>query len=758
MSRSLDPILRPLTPLLLALGVGAVLLTVDPSAFNPFRDTKEHFFLYTGGLLGFVLALRLISDPQARRAGWFLIPLLPLFAIATWRGWQSLDPSVGLAGFLDTPLGAYQWRIYSSGLAACFFFWLAASDPLTTRRGVLFGRFFLVLALVQAAGVGIEILGETLGREWRIFVGSASIEVGAEETKTAFFGSLGNSNFLAGHLAILFFAALPSLSYIRRPTKPYGGFASVPWIVLFGVLSIILACRSKGALLALVLGGIVYTLGKGRLREPSPPQSRRFTGWKAALAAGGFALLLVVVIGGAFREDWRSTLSLRGESLSKRVFLAYTGLHLFKESPLLGVGPGEFRLRFLDALSEILASENGEAFRSRVENLKSFKPVHLHNDPIELLVEWGIVGYGSGLLFLTIVLLQSLRRMRFDSPEAARMRLAALSGFAAAVGYSLFEFPFHLPPHLSLAAVLLGLSAAPSAGGLRRSFSIFGLLAGIVVALLAVLLVLQGLRLCAASHLAQAAWTSPKSKVSEVNLAYDQIRRASVLDPGSSEIGLMLGQFQWRIQKRPGDAVNTLRRYEVISDDPLFTILQAQIALEDRRFQDALRAISPLAGIADFLPGVGGIQGQIARELSRPEEAAEAFLRDIRATARFPNPERINPDLPGLYLRYGDVLEALGKYREAVWQYEAYNRLIAERGSSIPVGFLRLGQIYRDRFSDLETARTYFQKALESAEKHSTSAEIQVIREEIRRLNELIRQIRTQPPPAEVLNEKAEEK
>lgn len=758
MSRSRNRVVRNLSPLFLVLGVGAPLLAVSPEAFNPFRDPKEHLFLYSGGLVAFLLALRLTFDPHSRRAGWFLTPLLPLLAIALWRGWEVLDPGSGWMDVFNDPRAAYLWRIYTSGLAAGFLFWMAASDPHSARRGSLFGRCFLILAVVQVLGVMVEILGHSLGKEWRLFVGLSSIEVGAEETKTAFFGSLGNSNFLAGHLAILFFAALPSLLPPRRPAKLPHAFAPVPWAVLVGVLTVILACRSKGALLALVLGGIVYTLGKGRLREPSPRQSRRFTGWKAALAAGGFALLIVVVIGGAFREDWRSTLSLRGESLSKRVFLAYTGLHLFSESPLLGVGPGEFRLRFLDALSDILASENGEAFRSRVENLKSFKPVHLHNDPLELLVEWGMVGYGSGLLFLTVVLLQSFRRMRFDAPEAARMRLAFTAGFAAAVGYSLFEFPFHLPPHLSLAAVLLGLSAAPSAGALRGRFSYFGLFGGALVALLAVLLLLQGLRLCAASHLAQAAWTSPKSRISEVNQAYDQIRRASALDPGSSEIGLMLGQFQWRIQKRPGDAVNTLRRYEVISDDPLFTILQAQIALEDRRFQDALRAISPLAGIADFLPGVGGIQGQVARELGRPEEAAEAFLRDIRATARFPNPERINPDLPGLYLRYGDVLEELGKYREAVWQYEAHNRLIADRGSSIPVGFLRLGQIYRDRFSDLETARTYFQKALESAEKHSTSAEIQVIREEIRRLNELIRQIRTQPPPAEVLNEKVEEK
>ncbi|MCA9415400.1 MAG: hypothetical protein KC917_03980, partial [Candidatus Omnitrophica bacterium] len=94
----------------------------------------------------------------------------------------------------------------------------------------------------------------------------------------------------------------------------------------------------------------------------------------------------------------------------------------------------------------------------------------------------------------------------------------------------------------------------------------------------------------------------------------------------------------------------------------------------------------------------------------------------------------------------------LGQDLEATWQYEKFNELTTERGSSIPIGYLRLGRIYRDRFSDYESARLYFEKALESAEKHASAVDIRMVKEEIRALNQLVRQVREQfnleAPPA----------
>ncbi|MCA9446442.1 MAG: O-antigen ligase family protein [Candidatus Omnitrophica bacterium] len=741
-----------LSPLFLMASVGVTLFTVDLHTLQPFRDVKESLLLYGGALCALLLSLSLIVSPAARRSLFWLIPLLPIFAIGGWRWFESTGGSFHSAGGFGAE-SSFILRIYSFGGAALVLFLLAASLNLDVRKARFLTFSLGLFALVQCLGVSVEILGHWLGHEWHPFLGSASIQPGGGELKTTYFGSLGNTNFLAGILAMLFFPSI-AIRFPRRGSLLNG----LRWLAPVLILAIILACSSKGALLGLLIGGGVYLIAN-RLGQSTSKASDEKKETGSGFRHRGLALaILIVVVGlGVFilegrRRDWGSTLALRGESVSKRLFLAYTGLHSLSDSPWIGIGPGRFRLDFLDSVGDILQSPEGMAFRSRVQNLKSFKPVHLHNDPLEMLVEWGAVGYATILVFVISAGWVGVLRMRGDPPELRGRRLGWIGGFFAGVGYSLFEFPFHLAPHLTLAAILLGLSVAPAWPFPRtvKRWSIVPL--ALVLIALSIGLLIQSNRLFLAARLAQAAWDSPKSSKAEVNRAYDQVNRANLLDPGNGEIGLLLGQFQWRIQQRPSDAIQTLRQAAQISDDPLVSILQGQIALDESRTQDALRAIAPLEGIADYLPGIGYIQGQIAQSLGNTEQAAEAYLRDIRATSRFPNPEQISPDPPGLYLKYGSVLEDLGQYLEATWQYEKFNELTTERGSSIPIGYLRLGRIYRDRFSDYESARLYFEKALESAEKHASAVDIRMVKEEIRALNQLVRQVREQfnleAPPA----------
>ncbi len=740
---NLDRFVARLSILFLLLGIGSTLFIVDTGTLKPFRDPKEFFILQAGGLLGILLAVRFLINSDARRSLVWLIPLVPLGSLGVWRM---------SSAWLDGPSAAYGagpnlefhyiLRICLFGLATFIFFLIGAGQTLKQKQARRVTFFLVLFGLVEVLGVFVEITGDILGKEWHPFLWQATIETDQGELKTSYFGSLGNTNFLAGYLAILFFVVLPVRSHKSMGASPIAGM-HLP----LAILIVLLVCLSKGALLGLAFGGLIYGIAnlmlKKNLRFSRHEKRSGPLAWKVApLVLIGLFFFSAIVIEKGYRKDWTSALTLRGESISKRVFLAYTGLEMLKESPYVGIGPGSFRLQFLETVGEILESDRGEAFRSRVQNLKSFKPVHLHNDPLEVLVEWGIVGYGSMAAFVVIAFFVAFRKMGKDPPGLAKRRAGWIAGVSAGLGYSLFEFPFHLPPHLVLSAALLGLSVASTGSASKERFSGWGSVPGLLTGILSVLLLYHAVHLGVASHLAQAAWSGPKTKKSEINQAYDRAKLASLLDPANTEIALLLGQFQWRTQNRPSDAIITLRKAAPISDDPLISLLQAQIALDQNRIQDAIRAITPLEGVADFLPGVGFIRGQIAQRLGNEPDAADAFLRDIRASSRFSNPETVTLDLPGLYLKYGDVLESLGNYREAVWQYEKYNDLIEERGSSIPIGYLRLGQIYRDQFSDYQSAKQYFEDALESAEKNASHIEIRAVKDEIRRLNELVLQIR----------------
>ncbi|MCA9449993.1 MAG: O-antigen ligase family protein, partial [Candidatus Omnitrophica bacterium] len=477
---------------------------------------------YTGGLGGLCLALSLIFVGTARRTLVWLVPLIPLLGIAASSFYSSLDRSAGgIAPFALTVESYYILRIYSFGFAALILFLLAASQDLFKRRTWVIPLGLILFAWVEVFGVGIEILGTWVGKEWHPFLGMALIESEAGELKTAYFGSLGNTNFLAGYLAMLFFPVLPALSPHpslnpgKEKTRSIGGVFR--WALPLLLLGAILACRSKGALLGLLFGAAIYFIAKGLAKRSStlaPKQvAHRWRG-RGAVATGGVVVVLLLASSLLFfnrsvRNDWTSALSLRGESISKRVLLAYTGLHMLSDSPWVGIGPGSFRLQFLESVGEILETEAGEAFRSRVQNLKAFKPVHVHNDPLEVLVEWGIVGYASILLFILSVLVSAIAKLRADPPGIRARRLGWIAGFCAALGYSLFEFPFHLAPHLALASVLLGLSIA-SASTLRSGGFRWSILPGIGIAfLLSLFLLYQGVSLGLASHLAQAAWANP---------------------------------------------------------------------------------------------------------------------------------------------------------------------------------------------------------------------------------------------------------
>jgi len=730
--------------ILLLAGVCLVALVVDTSGAKPFRDEKIALYLWASGAVGLILAFRSISGVPLPRTVRLLAFLFPLLCLAATR----LGSSLGTTGVYDlgeTGFSAqtdYILRQYAFALAAVLLWLGAASLRLTEKRCLIVWTVLVTISVIEIVAVGVEILGEVLDRGWHPFLAGVFVAERQSGLKTIYFGSLGNSNFLAGYLAILFFVVLARSLVIG---KQLGRLLVFVLTVATG-LEIVL-CRSKGALLGLLVGAACFVClralnarGEGATSSRMPHRAKAIGVVVVCLLFLGLCSVLFFTQTAGEKDkyvsQWLNVADLRGESLSQRILLAYAGLEMWKEAPWLGIGPGEFRLQFLPMLASLQEGEQGPAFKARVERLRSFRPVNIHNDFLQMLVEWGIVGYASFAAFVAALLVGAARAVIHSEKETRWFRIGALSGCVAGLTYALFEFPLHLPSHLGLLAVLSGWLLAPDPPPLHRAPTgktrrIFRGLTGASIAAIALYLLVRGTGIFAASEIAGEAGRFSGGKQTDALAMLTRLKKATQLDPGNAEWRLKLAAFQWELQDQRNQAVETLRRGGPLSDDPLFRLLEAEIWLDTNQVARANQAIAPLRSIAPYLPGVGFVEGRIAEARGAKRAAMAAYSQDVSALAI--HPEIPHPQLETLYLRYAMVLEDLGYDRDALRQYEK----LVSIAPDYPLPLVRMGRVYRDRIHDYPTARGYLQRALEAANEDSTSADSLEIRKELEILTNL---------------------
>lgn len=228
------------------------------------------------------------------------------------------------------------------------------------------------------------------------------------------YGTLGNPDFVAAWLC----ATLPLYAAVPPP-----GRKRWLWAVALALqTAAILATGSRVFLVAFPAMAAAFLL-----------TDRRRAKWLAA----GLPLAAMLV--------WLSPARPLGVTVEGRMYLASVAASHWRAIPLLGFGPGAFRLQFVPWQVEWLRA------RSEDHGARQFAgPVdHAHNDYLELAVEYGPVGLGAFLL-LSGVLLR--RRPR---PPGVWGGLAALLAIAAV------DFPFHRAAEWSLYWLLLGIHNEP---------------------------------------------------------------------------------------------------------------------------------------------------------------------------------------------------------------------------------------------------------------------------------------------------------
>jgi O-antigen ligase len=202
---------------------------------------------------------------------------------------------------------------------------------------------------------------------------------------------------LAGVLSLVLLATIPRLmlggSVLRR--------LAVPWLLMFWSL---IVTYTRGAWIGFAVGvlPVAATMRRGR--------------WlllAGLLALAGGALLAPHEI----RHRFLSMTDPEEAGVRERVYMWRSGLAMWRERPLLGVGPGGVKRDYSRyALPEAVKKRTG----------------HVHNTPLQILVERGVLGLAAWLWIWVAFYTRAIGLLR-RLPGESRSERALVAGSLAAI-------------------------------------------------------------------------------------------------------------------------------------------------------------------------------------------------------------------------------------------------------------------------------------------------------------------------------------
>lgn len=307
-------------------------------------------------------------------------------------------------------------------------------------------------------------------------------------------------NHLAGFLEVIAIFGLSLVCWGRWPV----------WsklLILYAVAVCYLGqalTGSRGGYLSVVASLIVFgVLSLIALRQTSPSLF-----WKAcgvslvgAIAAGALALSLL------HRSDY---LTDRANNVidkgNIRLLLWEAAVDQWKLEPIFGTGSGTYRYY-------------GRQFR-RPEVLQD--PIYVHNDYLQLLAEYGVIGAATFLFFAGCHLRRGWLEFQRLGPKrmavSARLlsnglalNLGAIAALAAYLVHSVFDFNLHIPANVLLLAFVFGVLAN---SGWPREAAIIPppqraqVLWRLVLPLIALIVLAQSARLLPGEYLTERARTA----------------------------------------------------------------------------------------------------------------------------------------------------------------------------------------------------------------------------------------------------------
>jgi O-antigen ligase len=305
----------------------------------------------------------------------------------------------------------------------------------------IFTMTLLVIALIHVTIGGIQYLR---GERFPLFDFIEKADYGLRAT-----GLYICPNHLAGFLEVSALMGASIVCWSRQNfwVKLLAGYGSVicgVGIVLTG---------SRGGYLSTIVGVLTFII----LSFLAMRRAHRRQIWVSAVAAIIVSAGLFVALTALFSRHY-ALQSRASRVFSEDVRTQIWGLALeqFRQNPTVGTGSGTFQYY-------------GRLYRP---STMQSDPEYVHNDYLQLLAEYGVIGLALGLAFLGIHLWFGLRAMNYFVTErpVARYRLqsdalalniGALSSVAIYVVHSFLDFNLHIPANALLLAFIFGTLANP---------------------------------------------------------------------------------------------------------------------------------------------------------------------------------------------------------------------------------------------------------------------------------------------------------
>jgi O-antigen ligase len=288
-----------------------------------------------------------------------------------------------------------------------------------------------------------------------------------------------------------------------------------------------------------------------------------------------------------------------------RVLLWKAALQQHELSPVVGTGAGTYIYY-------------GRQFRSElVQN----DPIHVHNDYLELLAEYGYVGVGVFALFLSahlysaaVGLSRIVRRKMRPSWQINSNEFGLLAGASAAmvalIAHSVIDFNLHIPANTLFVAFLFGIFANPDGDAIQERPNWFWLraLAPVTAAVL----------LYFAVPLIEPEYHSERSRIAlrdrHYEAAVEEANRAIAGDPQNADTYYYRGEAQHYLALSDPDPADQYRLHMAAAED---------FARGLELFPQDLRLLLKI--------------GRTLDNLGRYAEAEPYFERAIRADPNFGN-------------------------------------------------------------------------------------------------------------------------